>query len=125
MGHTTSPELGRRAETHALEFLRRQGLELVQRNYRWRGGELDLVMADGASLVVVEVRYRSSPEYGSPAESVDWRKRGKLTRTALHFLHSRPDLQELPLRFDVVALSPKGGELGIDWIRDAFEADGY
>ncbi|MGB1563447.1 MAG: YraN family protein [Sinimarinibacterium flocculans] len=110
---------GAEAEDAALQLLRRRGLRLVSRNFRCRGGELDLVMLDGDTLVVVEVRARSHAGYGSAAESVDRRKQARLVHAAQLFLAAHPREAERPLRFDVVAFDGAGQA---DWIRAAFDA---
>ena len=110
---------GAQAEDLALRYLEAQGLELVDRNVRGRGGELDLVMRDGETLVIVEVRKRSHPGFGSAAESVDARKRAKVILAARELLARRPALACLPARFDVVAID--GGN-HVEWIRAAFDA---
>ena len=110
--------LGRAAETRALELLCNRGLLLMARNWRCRGGELDLVMSDGDTLVFVEVRYRSHTGWGGAAASVDARKRQRLTCAALSYLQQHPQLASRPCRFDVVALD---GNASPQWIRNAFE----
>lgn len=111
---------GAREEDLALRHLQSQGLELVERNVRARGGELDLVMRDrNATLVIVEVRKRTHRAFGSAAESVDARKQRRIVLAARVFLARRPDLARLPARFDVVALD---GDDRIDWIQAAFDA---
>jgi len=111
---------GAAAEATALAWLERRGLKLVERNWRCRSGELDLVLRDGASLVFVEVRLRGSAAFGGAAASVDMKKRMKLLSAARLYLAGRP---EQPCRFDVVAMSdPWGGDL--EWIRNAFDASG-
>ena len=110
---------GAEAEARALLFLEGAGLKLIARNWRCKVGELDLVMRDGDTVVVAEVRSRSRREFGEAAETVDWRKQAKLVRATRLWLARRPDLAEAPLRFDVVALD---GEGGIEWLREAFEA---
>jgi putative endonuclease len=92
-------------------------LRLVERNYRCRLGELDLVMRDGEVLVFVEVRYRRSRAFGGGAESVGTVKQGRLIAAAQHYLQARNAGAD-PSRFDVVALDGAG----CDWIRDAFHA---
>jgi len=112
---------GRQAENLALAFLQSQGLTLLARNYHFRFGEIDLVMRDGKAVVFVEVRLRQGRGHGSAAESVTRSKQDKLIRGALHFLGARPELAELAVRFDVLAMS----ELRVEescWIRGAFEA---
>lgn len=112
---------GAAEEELALRYLQRQGLQLVLRNYRARGGELDLVLREGATLVIAEVRKRAHCGYGSAAESVDERKRARIVLAARWLLARRPDLAQLPVRFDVVTLDAADR---LDWIRGAFDADG-
>jgi putative endonuclease len=83
---TPAQAAGGDAEEAAARFLAGKGLEIVARNYRTRFGEIDLVARDGASLVFVEVRLRSSMRFGGAAASVDWRKRQRLESAARHFL---------------------------------------
>ncbi|KAB7623845.1 YraN family protein [Alkalilimnicola sp. S0819] len=106
---------GQRAESQAEQHLSGQGLHLIERNYRCRMGELDLIMRDGAVLVFVEVRCRAHARYGSGADSVDLRKRRKLARAAAHYLQNRR--LDLPCRFDVVSINGAGA---LDWIPQAF-----
>lgn len=110
---------GADAEDRALHYLQRQGLTLVQRNFRARGGEIDLVMRERDLLVLVEVRKRSSARYGDAAESVDARKRGRIVLAARWLLMQQPALSRLTTRFDVIAID---GEDRINWIRAAFDA---
>jgi putative endonuclease len=108
---------GREAEQAACRYLENRGLRLIARNYRCRCGEIDLIMDDGDSLVFVEVRYRRHGRYGSAAETVDARKRARLTRCAQQYLQRHPAAQRRPARFDVISLD--GGQ-GLHWIPDAF-----
>jgi putative endonuclease len=121
MDDKTRKEAGQAAEDAALEFLVENGLKLITRNYRCRGGELDLVMLDGKSLALIEVRYRSSDEFGGAAASVTWFKQKRIVLAARHLLTTRHELRRYPARFDVVAIS--GGisrPKQIDWIKAAF-----
>jgi len=115
-------QTGRRAESLACGFLQGHGLRLLARNYRCRCGEVDLVMSDGDTTVFVEVRYRRHAGFGSGAESVDARKRRRLTAAALHYLQRHGEAAQGPSRFDVVSMSGPPQAPGIDWIRNAFEA---
>lgn len=112
---------GRDGEDKACAHLRAQGLLLLERNYRCRMGELDLVMRDGEQLVFVEVRSRANSRYGHPAETVTRSKQRRLARAAQHYLQTRArsGREPPPCRFDVVAISDAGRR--IDWIRDAFQ----
>ncbi|WHZ19600.1 MAG: UPF0102 protein YraN [Rhodanobacteraceae bacterium] len=115
-------DTGARFEQRALDFLERAGLELVERNWRTRFGEIDLVMRDANVLVFVEVRYRRDPRFGGGAASVGPAKREKLTRAAQGFLQAHPRLASLPCRFDVVAFDGDADAPASDWQRAAFEA---
>jgi putative endonuclease len=109
--------VGREAEHLAQKLLARQGLTAVASNYRCRGGEIDLIMRDGDSLVFIEVRYRSRDDFGGALSSVDRRKQERLILAARHYLAGSG--WSGPCRFDVVAI---GGRSGAEWIRDAFSA---
>jgi putative endonuclease len=113
-------ERGRDGEDAALAHLRAHGLELIVRNYRCRAGEIDLVMLERATLVLVEVRYRSASRFGGAADSITWRKQRRFAAAAGHLLLRRADLRRYPARFDVVAISSIGVERDIQWIKGAF-----
>ncbi len=119
---------GARAEQVAAALLARAGLTQVAANARFRGGELDLVMLDGApaagTLVFVEVRYRSGTAHGGGAASVDAGKRRRLIHAAQAFLALHPQWQRLPCRFDVVEADGDPQAPRLHWIRDAFRLDG-
>jgi putative endonuclease len=110
---TGSP--GRDAEDAALAFLQRQGLRLLQRNYRCRFGEIDLVMRDGSATVFIEVRLRGSRNFGGAAESITVAKRARLLAAARHYLSSHGSVPQC--RFDAVLLN---GDGALDWVRNAF-----
>ena len=122
LARASTPKLdGPGAETLALRHLEQAGLRLVERNYRCRGGEIDLVMLDGESLAFVEVRYRSSTRFGRAEETVTTTKQGRLVTAASHYLQRHAVTR--PARFDVVAIHPaSGGKHAVEWIRDAFGA---
>ncbi|BCB25245.1 UPF0102 protein [Sulfurimicrobium lacus] len=109
-------QLGQDAENLSAEFLQRQGLRLVTRNYRCRMGEIDLVMDDRGTLVFVEVRLRNNNHFGGAGASITAHKQGKLIRAAQHYLQQQA--VQPPCRFDAVLLD--GGRL--EWIKDAFSA---
>ncbi len=124
-GLFTTKQRGDDAERLAEDFLGKQGMKLVARNYRCRFGEVDLVMQHGATLVFVEVRLRKSGgrrgdnDYGGAAASITASKQRRLIAAAQHYLAGR---KELPAcRFDAVLLNQLS-EDGIEWIQDAFAA---
>lgn len=119
---------GAAVEAAARVHLQRAGLQPVVANASFRLGELDLVMLDpatrgGATLVFVEVRYRSHAGFGGGAASVDARKRRKLVAAAQLFLLAHPAHAQRPCRFDVVEADGDPAEPRLTWLRDAFRAD--
>jgi len=113
--------LGSDAERLAGQFLTRQGLISITRNFRCRLGEIDLIMRDDECLVFVEVRYRASNRFSRAGQTVDIHKQRKLIRTAALFLARRERYANSLVRFDVVAVdADKHGEESIEWIKDAF-----
>lgn len=114
--------VGARLEGAAEDYLKARGLATLMRNYRCRGGEIDLVMRQGEVIVFVEVRYRRSRAFGSAAESVDRRKQQRLLLAARHFLARHRIHDRYPCRFDVLALHGPQGALEVDWIEGAFSA---
>lgn len=128
----TAPDraaLGRRAEELAAQHLQAAGAEILLRNYRRRRGELDIVALHGGTLLIVEVRMRSSLAFGGSAASVDTRKQQRMAHAARQLLQQRSELARYPVRFDVVAIGPASLAGGsdptapprIDWIHHAFE----
>src|SRR5688572_19073116 len=97
--------IGLLGEELALAHLLSFGLRLVTRNYRCKLGEIDLVMLDGETLVLVEVRCRATNEYGGAAASITWQKQRKLAKAAEHLLMKNPELRRHPARFDVIAIT--------------------
>lgn len=113
----TRLETGRKAEELAAAFLRAKGLAVLERNFRVKVGEIDIVARDGDEVVFVEVRARASREFGGAAASVGGAKRRRLIRAARLWLQARG--WDGACRFDVVALD--GGRL--EHLPAAFEAD--
>jgi putative endonuclease len=113
MPRTEQQEIGQAGEDRALAFLQQQGLQLVERNFLCKVGELDLVMRDGAHLVFVEVRERSNPLFGGAAASISPAKRRRIVRAAKFYLLRFVKMP--PCRIDVVAID---GER-INWLRNA------
>jgi len=107
---------GLKAERAAEEFLKARGYAILDRNFRTRFGEIDLVARDGDMVVFVEVRFRSRDDFGSAQETVGREKQHRIVRTAQAYAQSRG--LDAALRFDVVAVSPRGCE----HFPDAFDA---
>lgn len=113
MGSTGRQLHGQAGEDRALEYLTGHGLTLVERNFRCKVGEIDLVMRDKGSLVFVEVRRRDSFDYGGAIASVTPAKQRRMVRAAQYYLLRYPHLP--PCRFDVVAIDGHG----LNWLKNA------
>ncbi len=109
---------GQLAETQALRFLEQHGLILVARNHRCRCGEIDLIMAQGNTAVVVEVRLRNNSRHGSALESISSHKQARVSRCAKLWWVQLGQRKFTHLRFDVVALE-NGTEP--QWVQNAWQ----
>lgn len=108
------------AESAALSFLEGRGLQLLERNYRCRVGEIDLVMKDGNTVVFVEVRQRSNPDFGGASGSITPAKQKRILNAAKHYMMRHDPMPDC--RFDAVLYGENGKA---EWIRNAFlEQDG-
>lgn len=108
--------LGARQEAQAAAYLEGCGMQILERNFRTRTGEIDLIARDGETLVFVEVKYRADSAMGYAAEAVDARKRQRIIRTARYYLTGHGCGADTPCRFDVIGIT---GEK-LEYIRDAF-----
>ena len=107
--------MGENAEEQAHNYLIAQGLKPILRNFRCKLGELDLIMSDQQSLVVIEVRYRKTDHYGSAMESITRTKQSRIIKATQIYLTTQK--KDQAIRFDVVAISGNGK---IEWIQNAF-----
>ncbi|MFI6319567.1 YraN family protein [Nonomuraea sp. NPDC050556] len=112
----TKNELGRHGEQLAVDYLRTQGMHIVARNWRCKYGEIDVLAEDGPSLVVVEVKTRSSRSHGSALESVRPAKVARLRMLAAKWLADQP--RSFPtIRIDVVALERFGATFSLEHVK--------
>ena len=112
--------LGKEGERVAERYLQKKGYKLVERNYRCKAGELDLIVLDRGVVVFVEVKTRTGRGFGSPLEAVEFRKQRKMIQAAQFFLAEK-GLQQRDARFDVVGVSWPGREPIVEHIENAFE----
>jgi putative endonuclease len=112
-------ERGTAGETLAVEFLEKMGMKVLQRNYRFERGEIDIVAEDGRELVFVEVKARRTTSYGEPIEAVDAKKQAQLWKVAEGYLYEHR-LEHRPCRFDVVAIFFHNGKAVIKHFKHAF-----
>ena len=109
-------ETGSRYEQLAAAFLKEQGFQILERNYRCRSGEIDLIAKDGRYLVFVEVKYRKTGAAGSALEAIDGRKAARIRRVASVYLYEKRYPEETPCRFDAAGID---GDR-ITYVKDAF-----
>jgi len=110
---------GAAAEALAADHLQRAGCRVLDRRYRWKGGEIDLVVREGRVLAFVEVKARSGAAFGSAAVAVTARKRQRIRRTAARWLREHGPAGG-PCRFDVVCVERGNGRARVRWSRDPF-----
>jgi len=101
-------------------LLQQAGLTVLARNFRCRGGELDIIARSARLLIIAEVRLRSQAAFGGAAASIDAAKRRRIVRATRYLLRCRPQLALLPVRFDVLLLRTPDGP--VEWVQGAFEA---
>ncbi|MDW8478952.1 MAG: YraN family protein [Xanthomonadales bacterium] len=112
---------GAALESAAERWLAARGLEPIARNLRYRVGELDLVMREAATVVLVEVRFRRDDAFGGAVASLDPAKQRRLRAAAAVFLQRHPEYRGMPLRFDLLAGSGDPAAPRWRWIRNAIE----
>lgn len=112
----TTTTRGREAESRAARHLESCGLRIIMRNFRIRGGEIDLICSDGPVLVFVEVRQRSRSDFGGAGGSITASKRRRIVLAAQHYIAGKPACD---CRFDCILI--EGEEL--EWLKNAFSAD--
>ncbi len=110
---------GRESEKRAARFLVKNGYRILEKNYRCRQGEIDLVARHGDTLVFCEVKARSTASFGTPLAGVTGMKRQKIRKAAEHYL-VKNRLKDVDCRFDVVAIDESGPETSIEITRNAF-----
>ncbi|TLY53101.1 MAG: YraN family protein [Gammaproteobacteria bacterium] len=109
-------------ENAALLHVQNAGLELLDRNFHCRLGEIDLILTDRDTIVFAEVRYRGDGTRGDGAASVGAAKQAKLVRAAQLWLQAQPRYASLPCRFDVIGCTGTPQRPQFDWVRNAFDA---
>ncbi|NOX20989.1 MAG: YraN family protein [Nitrospirae bacterium] len=110
---------GREGEDLAVKYLRKNGLKIIERNFRTPIGEIDIIARDGPAIVIVEVKTRTSLNFGHPLEAVDQRKQKRLRRLALYYLKYR-GIENVQVRFDVLAIVKTDNGHKISYIKEAF-----
>lgn len=113
-------------ENVALRWLKAKGLKMLAKNYQSRAGEIDLIMQEKDTICFIEVKYRNSQAFGGAAHSIPPSKQRKIIHTALSFISHQPRYQDQQMRFDALLIEPGSTtDYQVDWIKDAFSAEGY
>lgn len=113
---------GLQGEVAAADFIQNKGLTILERNFRTKRGEIDLIAQDGAYIVFIEVRFRQPYSMVSAAESVTPQKQKNIIRTALYYLQKNKLVDKCPCRFDVITVEPQQQTFICTWIKNAFNA---
>lgn len=115
------PNDGARAEAQAETYLRAQGVKVIARNVRCKGGEIDLIAEQGNTVLIVEVRLRQHGDYGGAAASITSHKQQRIQRATRWWLQGAGQrYSSRPLRFDALLLTSLDGK--IEWLQGAFSA---
>ena len=111
---------GTRGEDLATARLKKEGYRIIERNYRCRLGEIDIIATDKEDVVFVEVKGRKSDAFGTPEEAIGPAKQKKISKVALHYLQEK-GLGDRNARFDVVTIRFTPQETHVQLIRNAFD----
>ncbi len=124
----TASTSGAQKEQQASDWLQAQGFQILEQNYRCKGGEIDIIALSPTShnaqpnqeptLVFFEIKYRKNTRYGHPSEFVTPQKQHRITQCAQLFLLKNSALNHLPMRFDVITF--EGKQTSPEWIQNAF-----
>ena len=118
----TTRKSGKRAEDIAANYLKKQNVKIISRNFHSRFGEIDLIGLEKETLVFIEVRYRKNEDYLSAIETIDRHKCKKIIITSEVYLNKRKKYQSYQCRFDVITITGDINEPVIEWIKSAFQA---
>jgi len=115
-------KLGTKGEKRAAKFLKRKGYKIIQRNYRCKLGEIDIIARQSDTIVFVEVKTRQTKDFGAPQDAITAAKKNHISKVALCYIKDK-NLMGQSCRFDVVAVdfSPQSRKPKIDHIENAFE----
>lgn len=96
-------QMGTSYELKAENYLREKGYKILETNFRNRSGEIDIIAKDGEYFCFIEVKYRTTNDYGNPLEAVDFRKQNQIRKLAMYYLMKNKLSEWTPCRFDVIA----------------------
>jgi putative endonuclease len=111
--------LGKSGEDLAVSFLKKNGFEILERNYRFGHKEIDIIGKDENTIVFIEVKTGRSKNFGAPQERVNLKKQKSMIEVAQDYIQKN-DLRDFDFRFDVVAIEFEKGNRKIEHIKNAF-----
>ncbi|MBI5598115.1 MAG: YraN family protein [Deltaproteobacteria bacterium] len=117
-----SRAVGITGEEEAARLLKRGGFRVIEKNFRTRAGEIDIIALDGDTVVFVEVKTRSGDSFGLPKDAVGALKQRRILSAARAYLAANPRLKDSPVRFDVIGIFMAGASPVAEHIKDAFDA---
>ena len=116
----TAVSIGWAGEETAVKILKKHGYKIIERNYRTRQGEIDIIAKDGEYTCFVEVKFRKNDDFGVPGDFIDERKQQKIIKTAQYYAVKK-GIYDTPMRFDAVLITAeKGKKVNAEVIKDAF-----
>lgn len=118
----TANQSGKHAEEIAATYLANQGITILDKNFRCRFGEIDLIGLDKQCLVFIEVRYRKNEKHMAVIETIDKHKCRKLVITSEYYLNKHPIYRKSACRYDFIGITGELEMPGIEWIKNAFQA---
>ena len=113
--------VGDTRELLACNYLQQQGAVILERNFRCKTGEIDIIAKDSRYLCFIEVKFRSDNNFGEPQEAVDLKKQKRICKVSNFYLYSKYKSFDLPVRYDVVAISQQDSIFTFKWIKNAFD----
>ena len=116
-------KLGKKGEDIACKFLEKNGYQIMERNYRNRAGEIDIIARDKDDIVFVEIKTKISKDFAQPELSVNPSKQRKIVKTALTYLIGK-GIKRTGCRFDVIGITGEKEQRKIELIKNAFTTDG-
>ena len=112
-------QMGKIGEEIAVDFLKKSGYKIVERNFRCNLGEIDIIAFDKNTLAFIEVRTKKTSSFCTPQETVNFSKQKKLHKLSLYYLMKK-QIKNTDCRFDVVAVDLSRGKNGIEIFKNAF-----
>ena len=115
----TAVSIGQSGEETAVKILKKHGYKIIERNYRTRQGEIDIIAKDGEYTCFVEVKFRKNDDFGDPGDFIDERKQQKIIKTAQYYA-VKNGIYDTPMRFDAVLINAGKKKSNAEVIKDAF-----